>query len=580
MRHYLWRSWGTGADSAHARGEAWLDPDVGGSPGWLAFLAPTEGVAGNGLPIFNWFEAATQLTRSGASWSATLNTPATIYYAYRSTSPFPMPNETQGFSRFSETQIAVTEQILDLWSDVANITFVRVGSGTVGDQAYSNNAAILFANYASGGPENAGGFAFFPSPGATGGSHVAGDIWINLTYEYNNPPVFGEFGAQVIGHEIGHAIGIDHPSDYGDDVSYPNDAAYFQDARMYTIMSYFGSVGAGGILPAFSAGPQLHDIAAAQRLYGANTTTRTGDTIYGFNSNSGRSHFTITSGSEGVVFAIWDAGGIDTLDLSGYDTDSEIDLRAESFSSAGPGNSGLDAVGNIAIARGVVIENAIGGAGDDTIIGNDADNVLTGAAGADVLNGGAGADVLDGGAGVDTADYSTSSAGVTIRLWNGTGQYGDAQGDTLSGIENLIGSNFADSLQGEHGVNNHFIGGAGNDSLYGVGGSDTLDGGAGNDTLFGGADADMLIGGTGNDTFVIAAGQASGDVIADFAGNGAAAGDTLVFEGYGAAAAGASFTQLNATQWQITSADGLIVEVITFANGASIDPSDYIFSGG
>ncbi|MEZ5994354.1 MAG: hypothetical protein R3C25_01225 [Hyphomonadaceae bacterium] len=81
-------------------------------------------------------------------------------------------------------------------------------------------------------------------------------------------------------------------------------------------------------------------------------------------------------------------------------------------------------------------------------------------------------------------------------------------------------------------------------------------------------------------SFGVTAARANGDTVVDFDGAGAGIGDSLVFQGYGAAAAGASFIQLNATQWQITSADGLIVDVITFANAATIDPSDYIFSGG
>ena len=110
---------------------------------------------------------------------------------------------------------------------------------------------------------------------------------------------------------------------------------------MFTVMSYFGSAAPGGSLNAFAAGPQLHDIAAAQLLYGANMTTRTGDTVYGFNSNTGHAHFTITADGQSPVFAIWDAGGNDTLDFSGYSTSVEIDLRAEAFSSAGPGNGGI-----------------------------------------------------------------------------------------------------------------------------------------------------------------------------------------------------------------------------------------------
>jgi Ca2+-binding RTX toxin-like protein len=222
------------------------------------------------------------------------------------------------------------------------------------------------------------------------------------------------------------------------------------------------------------------------------------------------------------------------------------------------------------------IENLTGGNGDDTlqgsnlanvihgntgydyVVGLGGDDLLYGDAGNDSLIGGAGADRLSGGDGFDTADYSASSAAVTVRLSNGTGLGGDAQGDTLLAIERVVGSAF-------------------NDTLIGSTAPDYLDGGSGDDTLTGGAGGDHLTGGTGNDTFVLNAGDANGDIITDFAGNGAAAGDAITFSGYGTAADDAHIVQLDATHWQIVSADGLIHDTITLANGATLDPSDYLF---
>uniref|UniRef100_UPI003137A132 cadherin-like domain-containing protein n=1 Tax=Ferrovibrio terrae TaxID=2594003 RepID=UPI003137A132 len=132
-----------------------------------------------------------------------------------------------------------------------------------------------------------------------------------------------------------------------------------------------------------------------------------------------------------------------------------------------------------------------GGGGNDTLLGYD-DN--------DALTGGAGADVLDGGAGIDTASYAGSTIAVTVNLGIGTGAGGDAEGDTLTGIENLTGSANDDVLTGD-GVANVINGGAGNDSIAGGDGSDTLNGGEGNDTLNGGAGSDSLTGGAGDDTY-------------------------------------------------------------------------------
>ncbi len=376
------------------------------SSGPQAFLPAQSGAAANGLPIYNWSQAAAQITRDNVHWNATIGTAVTVTYAFRSTEPSTMPSDTSGFSRFTAAQIQYTEEALRLWSEVSNITFMRVGTGS-GDAAYSNNATILFSNYSSG-QDAAAAFAYFP--GSALASNQDGDVWVNFSLAENANITPGAYGQQVLAHEIGHAIGLSHPGDYNagegsDPITYENDAVFYQDSRMYTIMSYFGSNNAGGSLNAFAAGPQLFDIAAAQRLYGANMTTRTGDTIYGFHSNTGHASMTITADGQSPVFAIWDAGGNDTLDLSGYSTASEIDLRQEAFSSAGPGNGGVGvAVGNISIARGAVIENGIGGSGADTMIGNSVANNLQGNAGADNISGGDGDDTISGGAGGDTID--------------------------------------------------------------------------------------------------------------------------------------------------------------------------------
>src|SRR5262249_35237362 len=210
------------------------------------------------------------------------------------------------------------------------------------------------------------------------------------------------------------------------------------------------------------------------------------------------------------------------------------------------------------------IRNVTGSNFEDTIIGDAGDNVLTGGGGNDVLRGGAGndtliggvgADVLDGGGGIDTVDYSGSFAGVGVNLAAGTASGGDAQGDTLISIENLIGSYHDDVLIGDAG-DNVLVGGAGADQLDGGGGfntadystsseaetvnlatgkgaggdaegdtvvniqevdgssyDDTLIGSSGNDTFRGGAGNDTLTGGTGSDSYLFGFGDGRDTII-------------------------------------------------------------------
>ena len=96
-------------------------------------------------------------------------------------------------------------------------------------------------------------------------------------------------------------------------------------------------------------------------------------------------------------------------------------------------------------------------------------------------------------------------------------------------------------------------------AVFGTGNAEDnmIFGNAPDNDLNGGGGADQLKGLGGNDTFIFQAGQANGDTVYEFDGNGAGAGDVLQFKGYGTLAQGATFAQLTATEWLITSANGL-----------------------
>ncbi|GAA0646343.1 M10 family metallopeptidase C-terminal domain-containing protein [Brevundimonas lenta] len=482
----------------------------------------------SGKPSLTTGDAAGRITRTDLSWAAGLGQAANVTYAFRTSAPGTMPEDTAGFSRFNAEQIIAAEMSMAAWSDVSGITFTRISD--VGSQ-YSNSATILFGNYATG-ESGAAAFAYLPSrqPGSTGDGAVAGDVWVNRSLEYNNFPTLLGYGHQTLLHEIGHAIGLSHPAAYNagatGNVEYETHATYFEDSRQYTVMSYFTERSTGGDFRGvggtnqYASAPLMDDIAAAQRLYGANMATRTGDTVYGFNSNAGQPWFTATGASSSVIFCVWDAGGTDTLDFSGYSAAARIDLRQGAFSNVG----GL--LGNVSIAIGAVVENAIGGTGADWLLGNSGDNRLTG---------GGGADLIDGGLGVDTAVFSGALSNYTI-VWNGaegvvTGmgsavrvrnveflQFADqlvaaaptggieVAGDLTN--ETIAGTTFADTVMGL----------AGNDILNGLAGDDRLDGGAGTDTLSGGDGDDSLIGGSGDDALVGGAGLDTADYTGASAG--------------------------------------------------------------
>lgn len=499
-----------------------LDADGFGA-GLQAYLNADERAIGtvNGKTSFSIDRAGLQLTgfnpdtmAPAPGWGGIAGAAFTVTYGFRANAPSRMPTDTEGFQRFNATQIAQAEQAFLAWSDVAKITFVRVGSGTDGEAAYTDSATILFSNYASG---ESGSAAFAYYPGSTGHSSSSGDVWVNIGAGSNAFPSSGNYGAQVLIHETGHAIGLAHPGAYNSNgearVTYAAGAEYYEDSRQYTVMSYFAETNTGGNFKgSYSAVPLLDDIRGAQIEYGVNTSTRLGDTTYGFNSNAGRAWFSAANSSSRLIFAVWDAGGRDTFDLSGYAQAQLIDLREGFFSNVG----GL--TGNVAVAKGTQIENAIGGSGSDTINGNAAANELSGNAGPDTISGGPGADTIDGGSGVS---YLRGEEGNDSIL--GGSSFDDINGNTGSdtasgggGDDWVVGGKDNDRLFGDAGADLVY-GNLGNDTLDGGSGADIIRGGQGDDSLTGGDGIDFVSGDLGSDTMT---GGAGADIFHSFTGSG------------------------------------------------------------
>lgn len=357
-------------------------------------------------------------------------------------------SEYFGFSAFTETQRSATREAIGYWDDVVKVDFQETSAG---------DSDINFGNLTNRPGTQA--YARLPSATVSGNAEVnrqaydiVGDVWVTATTPSNFQLDESLYGMNTLVHEFGHSLGLSHPGNYnfapGFAVTYVNGAEYAQDIRNYTIMSYWNPREVGiqdhdynmGTI-AYGSTPMVHDILAAQKLYGVDTTTRTGDSTYGFNASAdtvGRDALDFTE-TPAPVMTIWDAGGSDTLDTSGYNTNQKIDLAPGSLSSVGgvtlaeaptleqvnanraavgyaplsqaaydtrmanlanDPNAGL-LVDNVGIAYGVTIENAVGGGGNDIIVGNAVSNRIDGSAGDDVISGGAGIDYLTGGIGSD-----------------------------------------------------------------------------------------------------------------------------------------------------------------------------------
>jgi serralysin len=387
------------------------------------------------LDLMKWSSVGTV---TNLTYSFPWSTSGTANFAGYDGQQYSAANEpATGGMGLNGTEIAAVQAALTTWANVANVAFTQVAdtSSSVGDIRVAFTGASELAADGS----TAWGWADYPNSYWPS----AGDIWISTKSSATTDPDWsaGSFNFQALVHEIGHTLGLKHP--FEGTAQLP--AA--TDTKQYTVMSYTNAADSLFVRVTHTAnsaswqsfnvqpdGPMVDDIAAIQYLYGANMSYQTRDNVYTFDPTQPFFH------------TIWDAGGNDTISVANFAQGCTIDLRPGHYSNitilsdstAGinwtkaPPTPTYNGTGNLGIAYGTIIENAIGGAGNDTLIGNDVNNSF---------QGGGGSDTIDGGAGIDTAVYSGPAGNFT---WSSTASgfaisdhVGSEGTDQLTSVERL-----------------------------------------------------------------------------------------------------------------------------------------------
>ena len=448
--------------------------------------------------------------------------------------------ELSSFSAFSASGMAIMRSVLAQWDEVSSLNLSEISGGA--------NPVMKIA----GSTARPTAWAYQPT------SHPAGgDIWVNG----NNTGAFfsgssdpsgriGSYAYHTALHEAGHALGLDHPHDGASVMPLQ------YDAMEYTVMSYRSYVGHGltgytNETFGFAQSLMMLYIAAIQDIYGADYSTRSGNTTYAFNPTTGEMKIDGVSagvpGANRIFRTIWDGNGTDTLDFSLYATNISVNLNpgmgvdldvggtAQKAQLGYTSGSYVYASYNIYMSlldqgdTRSLIEGAVCGAGNDILIGNDADNTFCGGLGYDVLTLGAGADTITGTVaelvGDKVTDFTAADRIIGTDL--------DPQKQLVVGADGLIALADADSQTPEPpdapdepsepevvdphtarvvvltalrdtfasaGSEDVTVAGLGNaDRIITRGGADWLIGGDGNDNLSAGAGNDTLEGDTGND---------------------------------------------------------------------------------
>jgi serralysin len=364
-------------------------------------MASTVSVAPTGNQDINGILSSSRWASSNLTYSFPTNA---SYYGSNYGSGEPQDN----FGALNAGQSKAAREVFAMMASVSNLGFTEI------TETSEAHAILRFAN--SDTPPAA--WSYLPD-----GTPEGGDTWFSYANGWFENPVRGGYGYYAFIHELLHAVGLKH----GNETVNFGAMTAAHDSMEFSVMTYRSYVGAAGQYVeneewGYAQSLMMYDIAALQHLYGADYTTNAGNTVYRWSPATGQEFINgvgqVAPGGSRIFMTVWDGGGTDTYEFSNYATALSVDLRPGQWSrvsTAQIAKLGDDqyARGNIANAltyggnNRSLIENAIGGAGNDVIIGNVIGNSLKGGNGADKLYGLQGNDYLSGGAGGDVFVFNT-----------------------------------------------------------------------------------------------------------------------------------------------------------------------------